>query len=241
MMDDLVFNKLVFTFRSVVELKKAWGTMWEAIVAIVRDREDGERLAKFVTHEGWPAHWDKRQIKIHLGDEYLPLRRVAVKAYRDAVSDLRAILKTGVIRGRGFQGAKTTPGRPITTDEWDERHIDLFGGVLSAPQGGNPQHYPMIYGVEVLLDDVLAATRKERSKALPKAPASMLTKKEVEDAYQAYVAEHENKPRSPSVAEDLTHMRSLFPSLSRKRVRELRQEFAPDGWGQPGTKAHLPH
>jgi hypothetical protein len=59
------------------------------------------------------------------------------------------------------------------------------------------------------------------------------TRGETEAAYRAWVEQHKGQ-RPPSRDKDEMHMRGLFPRISRKRVRDLRRELAPEKWTQHG-------
>lgn len=70
------------------------------------------------------------------------------------------------------------------------------------------------------------------------APSSqiLLTKDEIE---QAYIARAKNWPEgrpSPNEVDDRIFLKSLSPSLSRKRAREIRSAFAPDEWRRSGRR-----
>jgi hypothetical protein len=61
------------------------------------------------------------------------------------------------------------------------------------------------------------------------------TRSEVVAAYRNWIAQHEGRT-PPSRADDEAEMLRRFPHLTRDRVRDLRNEFAPDAWKRRGRR-----
>lgn len=63
-----------------------------------------------------------------------------------------------------------------------------------------------------------------------------LSKAEVEAAYIGRVREWPVETTSPTPDDDHTFLKTLKPDISRERMRELRNKFAPAKWRKNGRK-----
>lgn len=157
--------------------------------------------------------------------------------------DPRAVERAGRAGLKGTGILNSDERKAWTREDWLDLRINVQWEIAAnyepagplydplAPQpstGATRRHWRKLFFDAADVDRFAGAVAKAALAIHP-------DKRIVEATYRQYVAEALQHKRQPSRDEDVAFMQSQFELMPRDRIRDLRREFAPPAWQEPGA------